>query len=1141
MTGNGHGRMRFFSVIRWMVLIVVTVCLIVFAGGGVLWLQKDQWLQKKLVETFESRAPQLTLHVDEIRLPGTATLQLAGVEIRDRATGQPLVRISEIEAEIDDAQLLERQLVLLRSLRLSGVDLLLKRTAEGRWNWQEYRFPQPADQVFVPPQIRVQDLRMQLILEHAGSVPPAELLLSVPDFQAIPASGDGYDVTGKVVLPGAGTLALDGDLDLRSRSWKLAGRVRDVAADQNLLTIAQSTMPQLSEKLDQLEQALNLALQPAVQGRQSDLQAAAGSPGVSGALSVGQGDTSIRFVGLIDVDFEAKREPATEIPDLQLTVAVREGSLACPVLPWRFAGIAASLSVSNTTCRIELQSARDGNAVVSGHCLLPLGASDIVPEAALHLENFPVTMQLKSLVPLKSQRFFDHFQPGGSISGDAVLKRMPSGRWVPVSVEAVTQDGAVRFHRFRQQVTAVRARLSQRPLPAADATMQDVVFDIRAEGSAGTYPVTAVGWIRNPGPELELRFDVHAEQLPLDTAFRDALDEPARKVIEALNLTGEATADVECYREPGLDRPTDIRLTGNVRNSKLKFRGFPYDIENLSGLVKFQSKEKLWRFENLSGRHGAAELSGQGTFTGLPAPGNLELVVQSRNATLDAELFNALPPASRTVWSIVNPAGQADLTTLISWTAAPGSRPSVSLQNVHIYDARICPQPFPYPMAISSAKLSFVPDSPEFPGRQHCEIHSLKANHEGSEISASGWAEVSSAGEWQLHLNDVNASRLQPDDQLRAALPDSWRQFLSRLGQAGQISIESSEIDFRGMIDQSVAPTAAWRVNCLLEGCEINAGLGLSDVNGRVRAGGSWDGVDLNSQGDLQLSSLEVLDMRLGQISGPWKVTNDELVLGHREVILGKSKPQDVALADRIQGQAFGGRLEMDGMVNLRAGSSWRFFGELRNALLEQYARQQAPAQKNLRGVLNSWIFVSGDSDQTSSLKGRGQVQISPAALYETPVVLELLRALPQLNFAVNDRTAFNHALMTFEIADSAFWFDPIDLVGESISLRGRGRIGFEGDVVLDFFSRPNRGPGLRNPISDILTTSATQWVTVQVRGTINRPQTTVGNRPQINEQLRQFLAGFEPRPGAPAPALVIPNAFGLTFGQPPVRNRRQN
>ncbi|MFY8057158.1 MAG: hypothetical protein ACOVRM_05410, partial [Planctomycetaceae bacterium] len=336
--------------------------------------------------------------------------------------------------------------------------------------------------------------------------------------------------------------------------------------------------------------------------------------------------------------------------------------------------------------------------------------------------------------------------------------------------------------------------------------------------------------------------------------------------------------------------------------------------------------------------------------------------------------------SSRTVWSIINPDGRVDLTTLISWTAVPGSKPSVSLQDVHVYEARICPQPFPYPMAISSARLSFIPDAPEFNGRQHCEIHSLNAQHEGSQISASGWAEVSPAGEWQLHLNDVNASRVRPDDQLRAALPDSWRQFLSRLGQAGLISIESSEIDFRGMVDQSAAPTAAWRVNCLLEGCELNAGLGLTNVNGRVRAGGSWDGVDLNSQGDLQLTSVEVLDMRIGQISGPWKVTNEELVLGHREVILGKAKPQEVELSDRIQGQAFGGRLEMDGLVNLRAGSSWRFFGELKNALLEQYARQQAPDQRNLRGVLNSWIFVSGDSDQTSSLKGRGQVQISPAS-----------------------------------------------------------------------------------------------------------------------------------------------------------------
>ncbi|MFO1002618.1 MAG: hypothetical protein U0936_19995 [Planctomycetaceae bacterium] len=47
---------------------------------------------------------------------------------------------------------------------------------------------------------------------------------------------------------------------------------------------------------------------------------------------------------------------------------------------------------------------------------------------------------------------------------------------------------------------------------------------------------------------------------------------------------------------------------------------------------------------------------------------------------------------------------------------------------------------------------------------------------------------------------------------------------------------------------------------------------------------------------------------------------------------------------------------------------------------------------------------------------------------------------------------------MTFEIHDRAFWFDPIDLVGDALTLRGRGSVGFGGDVVLDFFSRPAKG-----------------------------------------------------------------------------------
>jgi hypothetical protein len=418
---------------------------------------------------------------------------------------------------------------------------------------------------------------------------------------------------------------------------------------------------------------------------------------------------------------------------------------------------------------------------------------------------------------------------------------------------------------------------------------------------------------------------------------------------------------------------------------------------------------------------------------------------------------------------------------------------------------------------------------------QHCEIHSLHAEHDGSLITASGYAEAGLDGLWQLHLNDLNAIELKPDDSLRAALPNGWRETLSRLSPNGLISIESSELEFRGLANNEAPTTAAWNMSMRLKDCEVAAGLDLKKVSGIVRASGTWDGYQLLNRGTIRLDQVEVLDMTIAGINGPYSMTEEELVLGNRDVIQGRIRPRDVPAEERIQAQAYGGSLEMDGLIKLQAGSNYRFFAELRNALLENYAARHLRDQPNLKGVVNSWIFVTGDGDSASNLSGNGQLQINPAALYEVPVVLEMLSALSRLNFAVPDRTAFKYALMSFKIHDRAFWFDPIDLVGDALALRGRGSVGFGGDVVLDFFSRPTRSKGL--PLSGILPSLATQWVNVKVRGTIDKPQTDVRNRAKLDESMRQFLGTFEPRPDAQVPTLSMPNFFGLP---PAPQARRQ-
>ena len=1129
--------MRLPATIKWLLFFTATA----LAGAAVAatWLlgRWEDLLRDQLFATFDKVAPGLVLYLDQIELPGTSTLRLTGLEVRDSATGRSLLRVGRLQLEIDEAELMERRRLLLRSVVAEDVDVLLQRNADGRWNWQDYEFRPLSGAGLVPPVVRVQDLRARVLLQHSEDLPAAELLAAVPEFQAIPASATDYDFLGAASVPGAGLLALRGGCDLSDRSWSLAGSVRDVRLDQNLLELAVTTFPQLAAQRQRLDVLLTQMLPAKADVAAGTVEPSAAEPG-AGALVLGTGRAAPRLTGQLSLDFRARRDAGADVPDLRLEASLTEGSMSTAALPWQLREISAKLMLDNGRATVQLLQARDGEMRAAGELRLPLGSDATPATARLQLDNFPVTMQLQPLLPPKTQRFFDHFQPGGTISGEVQVQRFPGGQWLPVSLQGQTQNGAMQFHRFRRPITGISARIIQRPMADNATSLRDVIFDVEAEGSAGEDVVRAQGWLRQPGAEMEVRFDVEAPHLPLDGRFRDALDDAGRRVIEMLNLSGSAKVSLACYRAPGLDLPTDLLLRADVMSSQLRFRGFPYQVDNLTGHVEFDSKQKLWTFTNVRGRHGAGELTCSGRFRGLPAPGVLDLTVTAAGAKIDSDLFNALPESSRKIWTIVNPEGMCNLRSVISWTAVPGQKPTVRLENVEVYDAAICPRPFPYRMRIQSARLSYDPNDPRAAGNQHCEIHSLEADHEGSEITAAGWAESSPNGDWQVHLSTVNARDLRPDDQLRAALPAGWRQTLSRLAQTGRVTVEDSEIDFRGTIDPTLPVTAAWDLNLGLDDCEISAGLDLKHIVGRVHARGVWDGQSLENSGELALSRAEVLDMAITEIQGPWRMTDNELVLGNREVILGRVQPGKVSDDSRVRGEAFGGTLEMDGIVNLAAGSVYRFFGELKNASLEQYARLHAPGQASMRGLVNSWMFVTGDGNTARNMKGEGQLQINPAALYEIPVVLELLSAMSRLNFAVPNRTAFDYALMSFQIRDEAFMFDPIDLVGDSISLRGRGRVGFGGDVVLDFYSRPPRGTGLRNPLSDLLVSSATQWVTVQVRGTTARPQTSVSTRPQIDESMRQFLNTFEPRPGAPLPGLVLPGTLGFPLGPAAGRSR---
>jgi hypothetical protein len=1059
---------------------LLVLLLLIAVGGGAalcwLWFRSDEFLRAELLRQADTNLTNATVTIERAQFDLLGRVRIYDLAVHLPGESQPALLIPETIITLDRQRFAEKQQIVLQNVRVNQPHLRVVRDAGGAWAWRQVRWT-AQDTGAALPDIDVAHGQIELILAATGQSPAVTLPLDGLQIAARPASRRAYalEVSGRTEI--TGPLRVQGQLPLEPAAWNVKGEIEQLRVDPATVQFATILEPKLVPQLDELHR--QLAQRLTALGQQATAPKSRFDLGLSAVTRIG---------------WQASQPSPDDPATFKLLGEVKSGHCTHPALPFPLTQLQGKLYVDGTQVilqglqaahgdqRVKLDAKREANGRIVG---------------SLTAEQVPLDEALVKRLPATLRRHVATLALTGLVSGKLKFSSTDGQAWT-VDGDASLTEGTIRHEKFpvlAQDVTAT-------------GSWRNNTVELKGKGRVGVTPVSAEGTIHNPGPAGDATFFVKADDFLLDDEILRACPTPLRKTITALKLTGRGDGRLRVVRPAGLNQKYQTIVDVRAREASIQYEYFPYAVTNLTGLVHWEGDAVT--FEKLSGRHEGAVLNGSGSYTGLSGPGLLKLDVTTQNAEFDRALYAALPKSLRDVWDGLSPQGQFSVRTDIQWT--PGTEVQVVVPQMTVHRGEATLYGFPFPWHEVEAELAYE--------NGQVDIKEFSARHDELRIRGQGLALCPTNRPWQVTLSEFLANDITFTAELRRALPVTLKQVVDTLAPQGRFSA-TGPVSFFGPSTPSGSIGATWDLDVHLAGCSLNAGLLLTNVHGHAQLAGQFNGVDVRLNGDLKFDSLFVLENHLiTQVRGPLKYRDMQLEVGSKAMAASPvaSDAAYVSPSQRITGQTYDGEVTLDAFLDLRSEPDYRAHLELTNASLEQYARRHMTGEHNVRGLMNGWMDVRGRGLEFERIGGEGQLQISPAALYELPVFLQIFQ-LPQ--FQPINRAAFNYANFFFTLGNGRFDFQAIDLVGNAISLRGRGWVRYDGFVNLDFFTmQPRNGvrvPGLRELVG-LVNLVGQGWIAVEVRGPMDAPSANVVPFPAVDNAMKQFLGVLEARPAGPPP-----------------------
>jgi hypothetical protein len=805
-------------------------------------------------------------------------------------------------------------------------------------------------------------------------------------------------------------------------------------------------------------------------------------------------------------NFQLAYDPGKpEPPAFRVDGSIVRGQFNDPRLPHPLTDVRADFSADNSGCLIDVQSAKCSQALVQNLHLESAGYETDSPKSLkAEIRQIELDSELFDVLPPVLKDQWETYQPLGKIDADVQLA-FDGREWQPnVTLRAsnVSFTHAKRFpYRFEHGAGAL--------------TLTKNLLAINITAMGGGQPVKIRAEVTNPmnGPTYWL--EVRGSAFPLDENLFRALSEKPQAVVRALEPRGTFNFYFQSIREVPGQTPRH-HLVVDLNRCSIRYQKFPYPISNITGkLVMFDDQ---WFFSQLEGNNNAARITGEGSFGPTMEGNQLELQLAGANVQLEHDLRAALTPNIQSIWNQLKPVGTVDLATKITYLAEK-KQLNVAVDAAPQKDTTsIEPVCFPYRIEKLQGKL-FYRDG-------KVTLEKLRGWHGGVELGADGFcdftpqklhgvsldkddnpardaaSDLQAVGPWEMHFSNLYVNGL--DREFIQALPERLRKAvlslnLSRPADMNKrlANVHGEHLDFIHNGLPGAPLQTRWDLAINLFQNEMQCGIKLENIAGKISLNGGCDGYHARSRGELSLDSVNFKDYQFTNVSGPIWIDDDRVLLGNWVDDPHQKEPPPAADPPRqprpISANLFEGVVHGKGWIKLGADPLYGLEATLHQANLARII----PGRQNLQGKINAGIGLKGSGCSRNSLQGAGAVQVEDAYVYELPGMMQLIKIL---KLHKPDPNAFSNIELGYLIEGEHIYFNPIHFNGDAINLHGKGEMDWQGNLNVNLTTSITKNDSQIPLIGPLISDTNRGAVLIRVRGPLQNPDIDKEALPALNQ-----------------------------------------